>query len=113
MNAGAANVSATDSRNVPTSSTHGDIHPAPCATANAAATSNAATWVVMMNVRRSSMSANAPACSASRKPGTAHEACTRLTRVGELDSVAIVQLAATRCMKVPTFETRPAIHSQR
>ncbi|TSA54325.1 MAG: aminoacyl-tRNA hydrolase [Actinobacteria bacterium] len=57
------------------------------------------------------MSANAPACSASKNPGTAHAVCTSPTSVGDSVRVVIVQPAAAMCMNVPTFETNPAIQS--
>jgi hypothetical protein len=36
-----------------------------------------------------------------------------LTVVGDDVIVVIDQFAATMCMKVPMFDTRPAIHSER
>ena len=113
INAGAAMVSATDSRNVPANSVVTPRFPVTSRTLNATAIAKAALWVTAISFLRSTMSANAPAWRARTKPGTAQLVCTKPTRVGESVSEVIAQPAATMCMKVPTFDTRAAIHNDR
>lgn len=62
------------------------------------------------NFLRSTRSAIAPAGSIKKKLGKNKAVCTRETRSGSLDIVAISQPAPTSCIQVPMFETILAIH---
>src|SRR5438105_1087499 len=63
--------------------------------------------------RRSTMSASAPAGSASSISGKLSAASTSATIDGEDESEVINQPAPTSCIQVPTFETIVAIHRLR
>src|SRR5438045_1074924 len=63
--------------------------------------------------RRSTMSANAPAGSASSMTGMLSAASTSATSDGEEESEVISHPAPTSCIQVPTFETIVAIHRLR
>src|ERR1700688_3904170 len=63
--------------------------------------------------RRSTMSASAPAGSASSISGKLSAASTSATIDGEDESEVISQPAPTSCIQVPTFETIVAIHRLR
>src|SRR6185295_8104760 len=63
--------------------------------------------------RRSTMSASAPAGSASSMTGMLSAASTSATSDGEEESEVISQPAPTSCIQVPTFDTIVAIHRLR
>src|SRR5260221_12979146 len=63
--------------------------------------------------RRSTMSASAPAGSASSITGKLSAASMRATIEGDDESDVINQPAPTSCIQVPTFETIVAIHRLR
>src|SRR5213594_1116065 len=63
--------------------------------------------------RRSTMSASAPAGSASSISGKLSAASTSATSEGEEESEVINQPAPTSCIQVPMFETMVAIHRLR
>src|SRR6202158_3004728 len=63
--------------------------------------------------RRSTMSASAPAGSASSISGKLSAASTSATIDGEDEREVINQPAPTSCIQVPTFETIVAIHRLR
>ena len=63
--------------------------------------------------RRSTMSASAPAGSASSITGKLSAASTSATSDGDDDSDVISQPAPTSCIQVPMFETIVAIHRLR
>jgi hypothetical protein len=64
-------------------------------------------------LRRSRISANAPAGRATRTAGKVPAACTRATIKGEGANDVISQAAATSCIQVPILETMNASQSQR
>src|ERR1700686_1673188 len=63
--------------------------------------------------RRSTMSASAPAGSASSINGKLSAASTSATSDGDDESEVINQPAPTSCIQVPTFETMVAIQRLR
>ena len=70
-------------------------------------------WQPIMKRRRSTVSASAPAGSASRKVGTIVAACTRLTLNASGESDVISQPAPVFCIQVPSAVTTFAHHSRR
>ena len=64
-----------------------------------------------MNSRRSTVSASAPAGSASKKVGMMVAACTRLTLSASGDSDVISQPAPVFCIQVPSAVTTLAVHN--
>ena len=69
--------------------------------------------MAMRSRRRSTMSARAPAGSASSISGMLSAASTNATIDGDDESDVISQPAPTSCIQVPTFETMVAIHRLR
>src|SRR5271167_3313180 len=63
--------------------------------------------------RRSTISASAPAGSASRRIGRLDAVWMRATISGDGESEVISQAAPTFCIQVPMLETRAAIQSQK
>src|SRR5207237_9836272 len=81
--------------------------------ASTAATTSRYTCTNSISRRRSTMSAIAPAGSASSITGRLSAASTSATSAGEEDSDVINQPAPTSCIQVPTFETIVAIQRLR
>ncbi len=71
------------------------------------------TWHPTMKCRRSTVSASAPAGSASRNVGTIVAACTRLTLSASGESEVISQPAPVFCIQVPSAVTTLAHQSMR
>jgi len=69
--------------------------------------------VAINNLRRSTMSAIAPAGSASSMTGRLSAASTRATSDGDDEREVISHPAPTSCIHVPTFDTMVAIHRPR
>src|ERR1700738_4146050 len=67
----------------------------------------------MSSLRRSTMSAMAPAGIPNRKTGRLVAVCTSATSSGDGANVAISHAAPTFCIQVPMLETALAIHSHR
>ena len=76
--------------------------------ANSAATSIMNTLMMISSLRRSIISAKAPAGSASKKTGKVVDVCTNATINGDVLKSAINQLAATEFIQVPIFEISAA-----
>src|SRR5947199_1500933 len=71
------------------------------------------TWTAISSLRRSTISAIAPAGSASSITGRLSAASTSATIDGDDESEVINQPAPTSCIQVPIFETIVAIHTLR
>ena len=65
------------------------------------------------NLRRSKISASAPAGNAINNTGKLTATCTRATHIGELVSEVISQPVATFCIQLPVYEITAAIHRLR
>lgn len=76
--------------------------------ANSAAASIINTLMKISSLRRSIISANAPAGSASKRTGKVVDVCTNATINGDVLKSAINQLAATEFIQVPIFEISAA-----
>jgi len=76
--------------------------------ANSAAASIMNILMMISSLRRSIISANAPAGSASKKTGKVVDVCTNATINGDVLKSAINQLAATEFIQVPIFEISAA-----
>ena len=80
---------------------------------SAPATINKYVWMAIKRRRRSTMSASAPAGSASSINGKLSAASTSATIDGDDESDVISQPAPTSCIHVPIFETMVAIQRLR
>ncbi len=89
---------------------HTVISPISVSAASSAAAVMVQVWVISRNRRRSTMSAIAPAGSASRHIGRMVAACTRLTVNGSGDRVVISQPAPVFCSQTPNELTTKASH---
>ena len=71
------------------------------------------TWAMIRSLRRSTMSASAPAGSANRNIGSAVAAPTSDTMIGDGSSTVISQAVPTLAIQAPTFATSVAVHTVR
>ena len=70
-------------------------------------------WATTMTLRRSMLSAIAPATSENSMMGSAVEACTSATMSGDGAIESIIQDAPTDWIRLPKFESRLAIQTPR
>src|SRR5690606_10298709 len=94
------------------SSTHGVIQPIQVMAASPAETSSMKVWAASMILRRSTVSARAPAASDSSMIGRVIDACTRATICAEAMEV-IIHAAPTDWIRPPKLVTRLVIHTAR
>ncbi|MND94446.1 hypothetical protein D3C80_866630 [compost metagenome] len=99
-------------RKVKASSTQGVIHPIQVIAANPVETSSMKVWAASMILRRSTVSASAPAASDSSMIGRVTDACTRAVIWAEAMEV-IIQAAPTDWISPPKLVTRLVIHTAR
>src|ERR671913_1022309 len=90
-------------------SSAGVMAPIQVRTASTRATKNIQTWTAISSLRRSTMSAKAPAGKAATRKGKLVAVCTSATRVGEGESEVISHAAPTFCIQVPTLAATEAI----
>ena len=88
-------------RKVSASSSAGVIFPASVSAPRPAAASTIQLWVKSSSLRRSTMSASAPAGNTTRNTAMLPAACTRPTINGDMVSEVISQAAPTFCIQVP------------
>ena len=91
----------TPSRNVNTSRVCGVTVRVRVITPSTVAAATIELWVKSRNLRRSTMSASAPAGKAINSTGRLTVTCTRATHIGELVSEVISQPVATFCIQLP------------
>ncbi len=108
--AGAASAAPMPLTKVSASSEIGVIHPIQVSTPSATLTSASPIWIVIINRRRSTMSASAPAGSASRNTGNVVAACTSATIVGDGARLVISQPEAVSRIQVPMLAATVASH---
>src|SRR5690554_2038550 len=70
-------------------------------------------WAISMTMRRSKLSAKAPAAMEKTMMGSVVDACTSATMLCESVSVVIIQPAPTDWTNPPRLETSVASHSSR
>ena len=99
-------------RKVKTSSTQGVIHPAQAKRLRVTDTTSMKTWAASIILRRSKVSASAPAGNDSSMMGRVTEACTSATIPADPIEV-IIQDAPTDWIRPPKFDARLAIQTAR
>jgi hypothetical protein len=82
-------------------------------TARSSAMTRIQAWAMIRKMRRSMMSAKAPAGSASRKTGSMEAAWTRLTSIGLGSRLVISQPAPVFCIQPPMLLASVASHRVR
>src|SRR5215213_3866676 len=97
------------SAKVSTRSSAGVMAPIQVRTASIKATKNIQPCAAISSLRRSTMSARAPAGKAATRKGKLVAVCTSATRVGEGVSEVISHAAPTFCIQVPTLAATEAI----
>src|SRR5829696_5047089 len=97
------------SAKVSTRSSAGVMTPIQVRTARIKATKNIQPCAAISSLRRSTMSAKAPAGKAATRKGKLVAVCTSATRVGEGVSEVISHAAPTFCIQVPTLAATEAI----
>ena len=103
--AGAATKLPHPIRNVKSSSSQGVIRPNQAHTASAIDTISMKVCAQIIMLRRSTLSANAPAASASSTIGSATDACTSATMVADSEIESIIQEAPTDWIRPPKLES--------
>ena len=104
---------AQPSAKVKASSSHGVIIPAQAVIASAADTISIANWQPIITMRRSRLSATAPAHSDSSMIGSVVAAGTSAISNGEAESDVIIHAAPTDWINPPKFDTRLAVQIAR
>ena len=100
-------------RNVKLSSNHGLSMPRKARTASISDTTIMPLWAMIITVRRSKLSAKAPAAIEKTMIGSVVDACTSATILCDVVSVVIIQPAPTDCTSPPRFDTSVASQSSR
>ena len=100
-------------RKVNTSSSQGVSRPISPSTASSSDTSAMPLCAMIITMRRSKLSASAPAAMENTMIGSVAAACTSATILCELVSVVIIQPAPTDCTSPPRLDTSVASHSSR
>ena len=111
--AGAKNAEPQPIAKVKSSSVHGPIRPAQAQSASAAEMMSMKIWATTMTLRRSMLSAIAPATSESSMMGSEVEACTSATMSGDGAIESIIHDAPTDWIRLPKLESRLAIQTPR
>ena len=101
------------SAKVKASSSQGVIHPAQAVTANNADTTSIQLWQAIITLRRSRLSATAPAHKDSSMIGSVVAAGTSAISIGDADSEIIIQAAPTDWISPPKLDARLAIQMAR
>lgn len=70
-------------------------------------------WAISITLRRSKLSAIAPATTENSMTGNAAEACTRATMPADVEMLVISHAAPTVWIRAPKFEARLAIQIER
>jgi hypothetical protein len=89
------------------------IAPITVSTHRSSITASIKICATMRSLRRSTMSASAPAGSANRNIGSAVAALTSDTQIGDGSSVVISQPVPTLATQAPIFATSVAVHTVR
>src|SRR6185437_12566 len=99
--AGSFMTAPTPSKKVNTSRICGVTVPVSVIAPSTVAAATMEAWVKSRNLRRSKISASAPAGNAINSTGKLTATCTRATHIGELVSEVISQPVATFCIQLP------------
>src|SRR5690606_31496472 len=102
--AGALSAAPQPIRKVKASSSHGVMTPAQAQAASATDTSSMNTWAPSMILRRSKLSAIAPATSENSMTGSATDACTSATMSADCAIEVISQAAPTDWIMPPKLD---------
>ena len=100
-------------RKVKPSSVQGVSAPSQATSARAVDTSSMNSWQAIITLRRSRLSATAPAQSENSMIGSVVDAGTSATSTGEADSEVIIQAAPTDWISPPKLDARLAIQIAR
>ncbi len=111
--AGVSNAEPASSTKIRMRSVIGVIAPITVSTHSTTITASMKICAMMRSLRRSTMSASAPAGSANRNIGSAVAAPTSDTQIGDGSSVVINQAVPTLAIQAPTFATNVAVHTVR
>ena len=111
--AGVSNAEPASSTKIRMRSVIGVIAPITVSTHRSSITASIKICATMRSLRRSTMSASAPAGSANRNIGSAVAALTSDTQIGDGSSVVISQPVPTLATQAPIFATSVAVHTVR
>ncbi len=100
-------------RKVKVSSSQGVMRPCQAQSVRAMETTSMKHWADSISLRRSKLSASAPAATENSMIGSEVEACTSATMLAEGEMEAIIQAAPTDCTSPPKLEMRLAAQIRR